>query len=107
MWMDNKKDAMTCFFLDTNVRKDKNTATLGNKMRFWIKIVLLLLSVYAHYWALGGNYGGFGSCGSASLACACIFIARIMLQMFVFWDRVTSWTEVFPFIDARICVSHL
>jgi hypothetical protein len=98
--MEVSQDVMSCYFLDTTVRKDKNTAAWSNRGRFALKLVFLAAAVWVHRWALArfnaDDRAGPGSTQWAlSMACAAIFVGRICLQMFVFWDRVTSWTEVF------------
>lgn len=43
------KKTMSCFFLDTNIRANKNTRTLSNRFRFWLKVGFLLLACWLHY----------------------------------------------------------
>ncbi|KAJ1484582.1 hypothetical protein T484DRAFT_1947463 [Baffinella frigidus] len=121
--MQVSKDCMTCFFCDTNVRKDKNTAAWGNRGRFALKLAFVLSSVWMHHASLayfntadntaeGGtlysNSEGEGGTPlnptqrALSMACSVMFAGRICLQMFVLWDRVTSWTEVLA--EAGVCI---
>jgi len=107
---------MTCFFLDTKVRKDKNTAAWANRGRSGLKIAFLVGSIWVHHASLDhfkttDNTADGGTRNSTqwalSMACAVIFVGRVCLQMFVFWDRVTSWTEVLAEAGFIIPVSFL
>lgn len=106
----------SAFFIDNKIRRTTH-ATIFDDLRYWLKVALLFFALYIEYVLLfepvqlrQAKKGTGGSLVATSrewlcLFCGAGFIARVLLQMAVFWRRSISWVEVFAETGIIIPVS--
>jgi len=102
--LDQPDGGASAFFIDNKTRRMVHT-TVFDHIRYWLKVVLLVVSVYIEYGILFRPLEALKQKKDVSrstfavrewicLFCGAAFVARVVLQM-VFWSRIISWVEVF------------
>lgn len=102
-WMDHldgKRSGPTAFFIDNKTRKSSVTTTF-DKFRYWLKNILLCLSLYIEYDILFNSIQERRMVQLSALRewlcllCGSLFIGRVLVQMMVFHSVKVSWVQVF------------
>lgn len=103
--MDEPDGGLSAFFISNKVRSTLPT-TPSHLARFAAKTALMLYALFVEQAALsagaaesvrkkdGARPAGFAR-ERACMLCGVVFVAKVLLQMAVFWRRAVSWVEVF------------
>lgn len=109
--MDGSDVGASAFFIDNKTRR-LSADSVMDYVRFWLKVVLLFASLFIEYELLFRPSGDRRQLDKRPpvrewlcLVCGATFIARILVQMGLFWHREISWIEVFAEAGGVIPIS--
>lgn len=109
--LDSVDSGASAFFIDNKTRSTQ-PSTFIDHVRFWLKILLLLVSLYIEYELLFQPTRDKRQLEKRPpmrewlcLLCGTVFVGRIFAQMALFWSREISWVEVFAEAGGVIPIS--